>query len=147
MTQTRGEASVLVFACPHGVGKSRIAAALFQAAAAEAGLTRWTATTAAGEDPGTELSPHAAGLLTGSPAEPFLEHGPARNLAPVANHGGAGRVLVVGIDLDDPPVRLDHAWSLASTEPGAGMRDEIDHLVTGLIRTLDQRSRAESDGR
>src|SRR5687768_10375840 len=79
---------VVLFVCPHGAAKSRMAAAFFNQVAPSG----WTATSA-GLDPAAELSPTAARLLAGTDAEPLLDHAPPRTISSVES---ANRV--VGID-------------------------------------------------
>lgn len=143
-TEEPSSGGLVVFACPHGVGKSRMAAAIFQATARERGLAGWSAATAAGEEPGRAVSPHAVRLLAGTPAEPFLQPGQGHRLpAVLAAISGtlpagtvAGRVLVVAIDCDPPDIRADRYWRLAGQDPGESMREEISTLVTGLVDDL-----------
>jgi hypothetical protein len=84
--------NIVVFVCPHGAGKSRIAAAWFNAAPP----ARCTATTA-GVEPQPAVSVHAPRLLTGTPASHHLDHALPRPLALVPEPS-----LVVAIDCPDP---------------------------------------------
>ena len=58
----------VLFVCPHGAAKSRVAAAYFNSIA-PAG---WVATSA-GLDPGPELSQTAARMLAGTAAAAYLD--------------------------------------------------------------------------
>jgi protein-tyrosine-phosphatase len=104
---------VVLFVCPHGAAKSRLAAAFF----ARVAPPGWTATSA-GLDPGPELSPTAGRLLAGTDAEVFLDRMPPRSLADVVAPD-----LIVGIDCG-PDGATDH-WELRHREFDAVMRDEI----------------------
>lgn len=128
---------LVVFVCPHGIGKSRMAAALFEAGVRDQGLEGWSATTAAGEEPGDALSAHAIRLLAGSPAEGFLQPGPGLPLRELARPAEVGRVLVVGIDFDPPDSgRVDRSWRLETQDPGERMRAEISAYVSRLVEEL-----------
>lgn len=127
---------LVVFVCPHGIGKSRMAAALFEAGVKAAGMESWSAATAAGEEPGEALSAHAVRLLAGSPAERFLQPGPGRRLGELAIPTDADRVLVVGIDLDPDGGRVDRSWRLETQSPDEHMRAEIGAHVSRLVEEL-----------
>jgi hypothetical protein len=115
---------VVLFICPHGAGKSRMAAAFFDQLAPPS----WRATSA-GIDPGPELSPTAARLLAGTEAEPFLDPAPPRAIAAVPP---ADRV--VGIDC--APDGATDFWNLSHPEFDAAMRDEIRALAEMLAAEL-----------
>jgi protein-tyrosine-phosphatase len=115
---------VVLFICPHGAGKSRMAAAFFDLAAPPG----WRATSA-GIDPGPELSPTAARLLAGTDAEALLDAAAPRAIADVAN---ANRV--VGIDC--APDGATERWDLAQSEFDVAMRDEIRALAESLAAEL-----------
>lgn len=128
---------VVVFVCPHGIGKSRMAAALFEAGVRDQGLEGWSATTAAGEEPGVALSGHAVRLLAGSPAEGFLQPGPGVLLSDLPRPSDADRVLVIGIDVDPPDSgRVDRGWRLETRDPDERMRAEISAYVSRLVKEL-----------
>ena len=130
---------LVVFVCPHGVGKSRMAAAVFQAALSGRGSGdrgRWSVATAAGAEPGDALSPHASRLLAGDPAEVFLQPGAGRPLAGLPIAGTGTPVLVVGIDVDPAGVPAERLWRLEHQTPDEKMRDEIAGLVADLVDDL-----------
>lgn len=117
-----GQKTVL-FVCPHGAGKSRIAAALFNADAPPG----WSATTA-GIEPQEQVSAHAPRLLAGTAAEAHLDTALPRPLAAVPDPGHT-----VAIDC-----RLDGAesWDLEQSEFGEAMREEIADRVRTLISSI-----------
>jgi hypothetical protein len=94
--------STVLFVCPHGAGKSRIAAAWFNANPAPG----WVATTA-GVTPQTAVSVHAPRLLTGTPAPAHLDHDLPRSLEAITDPA-----LVVAIDCDHPPAADTRSWVL-----------------------------------
>ena len=113
---------VMLFVCAHGAGKSRMAAALFNAA----GPAGWRATSA-GQEPGESVSPLAVRLLEGTPAEEHLDKERPREIGQVS---GVSRT--VGIDCD---VEGAERWDLRSA-PGQAMRDEIGERVDKLLSAL-----------
>jgi protein-tyrosine-phosphatase len=115
---------VVLFVCPHGAGKSRMAAAFFDLAAPPG----WQATSA-GIEPGPELSPTAARLLAGTDAEAHLDSAAPRTISAVAN---ANRV--VGIDC--VPEGATNRWDLSQCEFNVAMRDEIRALAEALASEL-----------
>jgi hypothetical protein len=128
---------LVVFVCPHGIGKSRMAAALFEADVVRVGLEGWSARTAAGEEPGAALSGHAVRLLAGTPAEGFLQPGPGVSLGELSRPSEADRVLVIGIDFDPPDGgRVDRSWRLETQGPDEQMRAEISAHVSQLVEEL-----------
>jgi hypothetical protein len=108
-----------------------MAAALFDAMARDRGVVEWSAATAAGEDPGSALSPDVIQLLSGTQAEPFLLAGPARLVQEV--RAATHPALVVVIDTDPADAGADRRWRLAHQTPDEDMRQEISVLVEGLI--------------
>lgn len=117
---------VVVFVCPHGAAKSRMAAAWFNALR----VPGWTATSA-GVAPQPAPSRHPARLLAGTPAHEELEHGRPRLLAEVPDAD-----LVVAIDCTD---QLDAAmpWQLTNQDFDPAMCAEIRDRVRALAVTLD----------
>jgi protein-tyrosine-phosphatase len=117
-----GQRTVL-FVCPHGAGKSRIAAAWF----CGLGVAGWTATSA-GVQPQARVSVHAARLLAGTPVSALLDEALPRPMSAVSQPD-----LVVAIDCP-PEVDADVRWDLAHQEFDEGMcaelRDRVEHLVT-----------------
>ena len=119
----RGVTSVVTFVCLHGAGKSRIAAALFNASAPPG----WHATSA-GLEPQPEPSPAAAPMLAGEPAAlAELDHSNPRPLDD--NDSG----LVIGIDCD---ISGAQCWQLAHQWPESAVLDELRDLTAGLISNL-----------
>jgi hypothetical protein len=117
---------VVLFICPHGAGKSRMAAAFFERKAPPG----WRATSA-GIDPGPELSPTAARLLAGTAAEAFLDAAPPRAIfeVPLANR-------VVGIDC--APDGATDCWELSQSGFDVAMREEIRVLAEALATDLSK---------
>jgi hypothetical protein len=113
----------LLFVCPHGAGKSRLAAAFFNAAA-PAG---WQAATA-GHEPGEGVSPIAVRLLAGSDAGPLLDYAPPR---PISAIEPPARIVAIDCDVTDA-----ERWDLESSAFDEAMRDEIRDRVDALIREL-----------
>jgi len=111
---------VVVFVCEHGAGRSRVAAALF-AAAAPAG---WRAASA-GLRPQDQVSGYAAALL--GPAVSRLDNTPPQPLAEVPGD------LLVAIDCDVPGARR---WTLRAEWPKPQVGDELRALTAGLVAEL-----------
>jgi len=120
----------VLFVCPHGAAKSRVAAACFN----RIGPTGWMATSA-GLDPGPELSQTAARMLAGTDAAGYLDLAPPRSIAEVTS---ASRVI--GIDCA-PSEATDH-WALRHPEFDSVMRDEIRTHVESLAAELGSLSDA-----
>jgi hypothetical protein len=113
----------ILFVCPHGAGKSRMAAAYFNQLA-PAG---WRATSA-GQEPQESLGTNAIRLLDGTPAEPFLDRELPRPIAAVE-----APARIVAIDCEVPEA---DRWTLANRQFDEAMREEIRGQVEGLVRTL-----------
>lgn len=113
----------MLFVCPHGAGKSRMAAAFFNAVTP----SDWSATTA-GQDPADTVSPHAMRLLGGSDAEALLDLDPPRPLGAVV---APDRVVAIDCEVDGA-----ERWLLAHQEFGEAMRDELRSRVEALAQTL-----------
>src|SRR5215217_6585601 len=113
----------MLFVCPHGAGKSRIAAAFFNQLA-PAG---WQATSA-GREPQGSLGTNAIRLLAGTAAAPFLDRELPRPIAAVA-----APARVVAIDCDVPGAER---WALGSQRFDEAMREEIRGRVDDLARSL-----------
>ena len=122
------EPRTVLFVCLHGMGMSRLAAAFFNSSA-PAG---WQAVSASLE-PGEALSPTAARLLAGTPAEPFLDHAAPRSIASAPS---AERVIAIR----NPSIRFEvpgaENWDLANAEFDAPMRDEIRARTEVLAEQL-----------
>jgi arsenate reductase (thioredoxin) len=116
----------VVFVCPHGAGKSRIAAAWFNRVAPPC----WRATSA-GVTPQATVSAHAARLLAGSPAAALLDGEVPRPLAAVADPD-----LVVAIDCGPGEVPGALAWTLTSQRFDAALAAELRQRAETLARAL-----------
>lgn len=116
-------AHTVVFVCPHGALKSRLAAAFFNKVAPQG----WRATSA-GLQPQEQVSVHAEELLAGTDAAGLLEMDSPRALVDLP-----APALVVAIDCE---VRDAEHWELANGEAGVPMRDELHLRVEQLVRTV-----------
>lgn len=114
----------IVFVCLHGAGKSRLAAALFNAAA-PAG---WQATSA-GTEPQATVSSHPARLLAGTEAEKFVDQALPRSIRPAELEAAQ----IIAIDCDVPGA--EH-WQLENQQFDELMRDEIQNRVFALAHKL-----------
>ncbi|AEV85166.1 hypothetical protein ACWT_4144 [Actinoplanes sp. SE50] len=115
----------VVFVCPHGAGKSRIAAAWFNGL----GLPGWTATSA-GMEPQQQVSVHAARLLQNTPVLPLLDEAMPRPLSAVPE-----RDLLVAIDCSRE-FPADHRWDLEQQQFTPQMCTEIRDRVQALAAAL-----------
>ncbi|MFI6481666.1 hypothetical protein ACIBH1_27315 [Nonomuraea sp. NPDC050663] len=116
----------MLFVCPHGAGKSRIAAAWF-AGAAPAG---WGASTA-GLDPQDRVSVHAPRLLAGSPVERLLDHELPRPLSAAPEPS-----MVVTIDCPSGVIPGAVEWRLEHGDFDQAMADELRVRVLRLTKEL-----------
>jgi len=116
--------NVVVFVCPHGAGKSRLAAAWFNAL----DVPGWHATSA-GLEPQPGVSVHAARLLAGTPVRDLLDEEPPRPLSAVPDPD-----LVVTIDCPGPVGGT--SWRLAHVAFDDAMCAEIRDRVRALAETL-----------
>ena len=114
----------VLFVCPHGAGKSRMAAAFFNQRA-PAG---WRATSA-GQEPQETLGTNAVRLLAGTAAEPFLDRELPRPIAAVE-----ASARIVAIDCDVPGAER---WTLTNQRFDEALRDELRGRVATLARALD----------
>jgi protein-tyrosine-phosphatase len=119
-----GERTVL-FVCPHGAGKSRIAAAWFDGL----GLAGWTAMSA-GVHPQSQVSGHAARLLAGTPVRALLDEALPRPVSAVP-----AADLVVAIDCP-PEVAAAARWTLTYQDFNERMCAEIRDRVHILAASL-----------
>ena len=117
---------LVLFVCPHGAAKSRMAAAYFDHVAPPG----WTATTA-GLEPGPALSPTATRLLAGTDAEALLDLEPPRSVAAVVAPS-----RIVGIDCS-PDAATDR-WELGHQEFNVEMRDELRARAEKLAAELGE---------
>ncbi|WP_426513774.1 hypothetical protein ACPPVO_26090 [Dactylosporangium sp. McL0621] len=120
---------VVLFVCPHGAGKSRIAQAYFDALH----VGGWRAVSA-GTRPQATVSAHAARLLAGTRAAAALDAGLPRPVSAVPDPD-----LVVAIDCDEPPIPGAVSWRLRHQAFDTPLRDEIHDLVTALAAELTAR--------
>jgi protein-tyrosine-phosphatase len=114
----------VLFVCAHGAGRSRLAAAFFNADP-PAG---WHATTAAGEQPAERVNPDAVALLDGTTAAAHLDLSPPRAL----NTDDAD--VVVAIDCDPAPGAVH--WRLTPAVIDEALRDELHHRVAALRTSI-----------
>jgi protein-tyrosine-phosphatase len=124
---------VVLFVCPHGAGKSRLAAAYFSAAA----LAGWLATSA-GQHPAPAVSARAVALAAGTPAGETMDDAPPRPIGAVPAPD-----RVIGIDCDAPgAVR----WTLDHQELGEAARDDLRRRAEALARGLEGRDLPAAPG-
>ncbi len=117
-------ARTVVFVCPHGALKSRLAAAYFNRVA-PAG---WQATSA-GMEPAVAVNVLAGPLVAGTGVEGLLDVDPPRALSDLAQPE-----RVVGVDCDVPGAA--DQWRLVHQEVGEAMRDELRRRAEELTRQL-----------
>src|SRR5215212_5742995 len=110
---------VVLFICPHGAAKSRIAAAFFNRVAPPG----WVAISA-GQEPQAELGVTAIRLLAGSEAEAWLDHEPPRPIEAVAEPAH-----LVAIDCQVPEAET---WTLTQREINQTLRDELQDRAEAL---------------
>lgn len=115
----------VLFVCPHGAAKSRMAAAFFDRVAPPG----WTASSA-GLDPSPEVSAIAVQLLAGTDAEMHLDQAPPRPIAGVASPS-----RVVGIDC--APDGATDRWELRRPDIDTALRDEIRSRAEALAAGLE----------
>lgn len=117
-----GETQVVLFVCPHGAAKSRMAA--FFNRVAPAG---WQATSA-GVTPQDAVSLNAIRLLAGDDAEALLDLAPPQPVSAVP-----APERIIAIDCDVPAAAR---WDLTHQEFAPPMRDELRHRVEALAREI-----------
>ena len=113
----------LLFVCPHGAAKSRMAAAYFNRVAPPG----WWATSA-GQEPSESVSPNAVRLLAGGEAESLLDHEPPQPIAAVTT---PARTVAIDCDVVDA-----ERWNLTHQLFDDAMRDELRHRAETLARSL-----------
>jgi protein-tyrosine-phosphatase len=118
--------ATVLFVCPHGAGKSRMAAAWFNGTA-PAG---WTATSA-GVTPQSTVSRHAPRLLAGTAVAHLLDEAPPRPVSAVPDP-----VLVVAIDCQAGAMPGAVCWTLDHAEFDDAMCEEIRLRVQRLADVL-----------
>ncbi|HEX2909923.1 MAG TPA: hypothetical protein VH186_03880 [Chloroflexia bacterium] len=114
----------VLFVCLHGAGKSRMAAALFNAIAPE----DWQATSA-GTEPQAIISVHPARLLAGTEAENFVDQALPRSIQAVAVE--PAQIVAIDCTLSG----AEH-WQLEHSQFDEQMRDEIQGRVMALVNKL-----------
>jgi protein-tyrosine-phosphatase len=118
--------ATVLFVCPHGAGKSRIAAAWFDNLAPPG----WSATTA-GIEPQVTVSEHAPRLLAGSDAAAHLDPALPRPISAAPD-----ATLVVTIDCPDGAVLGAEAWRLENGDFDEAMVAELRRRVSALVASL-----------
>jgi len=114
-----------LFVCPHGAGRSRMAAAFFNnAVLPDSG---WRATSA-GLDPDEVVGPATVELVGDTDAAPHMDMEPPRPIAAVPAPD-----RIVSIDCDVPG---GERWDLAHQDFAVPMRDEIRARVESLAHEL-----------
>jgi hypothetical protein len=113
----------VLFVCPHGAGKSRMAAAFFNRVAPPG----WHATSA-GQEPDPAVSPDAVRLLAGTGAEALLDREPPRPIV-----AAPAPTRLVAIDCDVPGAER---WDLRHQRVGDAMRDELRERAEALARAV-----------
>ncbi|MDI6104001.1 hypothetical protein QLQ12_35965 [Actinoplanes sp. NEAU-A12] len=121
----------VLFVCPHGAGKSRMAAAWFNGL----DLPGWTALSA-GVEPQTEVSLHAARLLDGTPVRTLLDAAAPRPVSAVPDVE-----VLVAIDCADG-FTTDVRWALEQQSFDEQMCAEIRGRVNALAATLSARQQS-----
>lgn len=116
----------VMFVCPHGAGKSRLAAAWFTGVAPPG----WRAVSA-GVTPAEEVSVHAGRLLAGTAVEGLLD---AQAPRPVTAISGA--TLVVAIDCPAGDVEAAVHWRLEHDRFDEAMSQEIRNRAQSLATLL-----------
>jgi len=109
----------VLFVCEHGVFRSRVAAALYNATAPAGWQAR-----SAGRLPEGVLSDNARRVVEGTPAAAWLEEGAARSIDSVAEPD-----QIIAIDCDLPDALR---WSLDRADP-EGVAEELRRLVLDLV--------------
>ncbi|HEX6337388.1 MAG TPA: hypothetical protein VFZ85_10570 [Jiangellaceae bacterium] len=135
----------VLFVCPHGAGKSKVAAAVFDREVADrAGLAGWRAVTA-GVEPAEAVSEHAVRLLKGSSEELFLDHRPPRSLeATIDAVGPVDRIIAVDCAPDgttSSDEALQTSWHLTDDWPNRAVLVELRRLVRGVVSELEEQTR------
>ena len=117
---------VVLFVCPHGAGKSRMAAAWFDGVA----VPGWAASSAAGVQPQATVSEHAKRLLARTSVRTLLDETRPRPLPDVLTAD-----LIVAIDCPDT-VEATLRWELAHQRFDEAMCAEIRDRVHALAASL-----------
>lgn len=115
----------LLFVCPHGAGKSRMAAAFFNRVAPSG----WQAVSA-GQEPAETVNLDTIRLLTGSPVEALLDRNPPRPITAVETPD-----RVIAIDCNVPGAAR---WDLVHHEINEGMRDELRERTEAIAVEIER---------
>lgn len=115
----------VVFVCPHGAGKSRLAAASFNRVAPQG----WQATSA-GQHPQEAVSPHAERLVQGTELEPHLDRDPPRGIETLP-----APAYLVAIDCKLPGAIH---WTLREQAMNEAMRDELRQRAETLAEHMER---------
>jgi hypothetical protein len=117
----------VMFVCPHGAGKSRLAAAWFDGSAPPG----WHATSA-GITPQEAVSEHAPRLLAGTAVAHLLDDAPPRHISAVPEPNLVVAIGCPTIDIDAATVH----WHLHSNGYDEAMRDELRARAESLAKQL-----------
>lgn len=118
---------IVMFVCPHGAAKSRLAAAWFDGSAPPG----WRATSA-GITPQEAVSEHTSRLLAGTAVAHLLDSAPPRPISAVPEPN-----LVVAIDCPTGEVTpVTVRWQLHNNGFDEAMRDELRTRAESLARHL-----------
>ena len=115
----------VLFVCPHGAGRSRLAAAFFNNALPPG--SDWHATSA-GQDPDEVVGPSTVQLVSDTDAASHMDMETPRPIAAVPNPE-----RIVSIDCDVPGASR---WNLVHQEFAVPMRDEIRFNAEALADEL-----------
>lgn len=115
----------LLFVCPHGAGRSRMAAAFFNHALPPG--SEWHGISA-GQDPDEAVGASTVRLMNDTDAAPQFDMEPPRPLAAVPN---PERIVSIGCDVPGA-----ERWDLAHDEFAPPMRDEIRSRAEALAHEL-----------
>jgi hypothetical protein len=122
----------VLFVCPHGAGKSRMAAAWFNGAAPPG----WRATSA-GVQPQTSVSVHAPRLLAGTAVADLLDRAAPRPLSEVPD-----AAVLVAIDCGGESPAGAVVWRLDNADFGEAMCAELRARAEELAGSLRGESAA-----
>lgn len=120
---SRPPVRIVLFVCEHGVFRSRVAAALFNAM-----VPAGARAVSAGRMPEGKLSDNARRVLAGTPAAGLLEDGAARAIESVPQ-----RDEIIAIDCDVPGALR---WTLQHDD-AEGVAEDLRQLVRDLVAGSD----------
>lgn len=135
----------VLFVCPHGAGKSRVAAAVFDRAVSDrAALAGWRAVTG-GVEPAETVSEHAVRLLKGSSEELFLDRRRPRSVEAATDAvGPVDRVIAIDCAPDgrtSSEAARQTSWRLTGEWPNRAVLVELRRLVRGVVSELEEQTR------